>query len=101
LPVLHPRLRRELGGIHLTPGADHVLADRDPTHVHRGERPELLPAPQLGSERHRVTLPVERLRSTTASLSPADPPPHRSVLQDPTLDLHPASSHCPWLSKHA
>ena len=86
---MHPRLRRELGRIRLTPRADHVLAERDPTHVHRGQRPELLPTPELRTERHRITLPVERLGSITTSLSPADPPAHRPARQDALLDLHP------------
>jgi hypothetical protein len=94
LPVVHPRLRRKLGCIRLTPGADHVLGERESAHVHLGERPQLLPPPELGTERDGVPLPVERLGSMPASLPPANPPPHRSVLQDPSLDLHAAT---PWL----
>ena len=55
---------------------------------------ELLPPPELGTERDGVPLPVERLGPTPASLPPANPPPHRSVLQDSSLDLHAAT---PWL----
>ena len=94
LPVVHPRLRRKLGCVRLTPGADHVPGERDSAHVHLGQRPELLPAPKLGTERDRVPLPVEHVRSTAATLPPPNPPSHRSVLQDPSLDLHAAT---PWL----
>ena len=79
---MHPRVRRKLGCVRLTPGADHVLGERQSAHVHLAQRPELLPATELGTERGGVPLPVERLGSMTAPLPPANPPPHRSVLQD-------------------
>jgi len=94
LPVVHPCVWRELGRIRLTPRADHVIGERHPAHVQLGERPELLPPPELGTERDGVPLPIERLGPTPASVSPANPPLHRSVLQDSSLDLHAAT---PWL----
>jgi hypothetical protein len=68
------------------------MRQRDPAHVHRCERPQLLPSPDLGGEVRRIAHPIERLRSIPASLPPPNPEPDRSVLQNPPLDLHPATS---------
>ena len=58
-----------------------------------------LPVAGSAVDHGRITLTVERLGSITAALPPADPPPHRSVLHDPSLDLHSAASDCPSMSR--
>ncbi len=73
LPVVHPRLRRELGCVRLRPGADHVLGERESAHFHLGQRPELLPPTEFSTERDRIPLPVERLGIDAALPAASEP----------------------------